>query len=348
MGHGRRPGRSVGASSVEHTGIPDAGSLCVSGFSERRLTQFLSPAKRFLLKLAHYARYGPVGLDDPQEEVEVWLRGPGEPKGRYAQQRHRRAPPVHDRSDAPSERGTAAGGQPFRLTMHDRRSPQRLLGVIHMHLVRTIDLGDHRFCLFEVDGSENLSVPAGSASVFTIYRNSGTPGSRRRKNPYNFQMNPRDLRGSHVFYICPRPVVLVSVEHEGSANLFSMDLIGPTDSPWFSMALRSTSPAVRLMQQSRRMALAGAPFAYRDIAYELGKHHRLPSIDWATLPFKTTRSAAVQPPGAGRGAPRSRGERPGIPPGGLACVVPDFGGKEDTVPAGVRGPQLFHAFGAYR
>jgi flavin reductase (DIM6/NTAB) family NADH-FMN oxidoreductase RutF len=66
-----------------------------------------------------------------------------------------------------------------------------------------------------------------------------------------------------------------------------MDLIGPTDSPWYSMALRSTSPAVRLMQQSRRMALASIPFTYKAIAYELAKHHKQASIDWSTLPFAT-------------------------------------------------------------
>jgi flavin reductase (DIM6/NTAB) family NADH-FMN oxidoreductase RutF len=93
-----------------------------------------------------------------------------------------------------------------------------------------------------------------------------------------------------VFYICPRPVVLVSVEHEGLGNMFPMDLIGPTDSPWYTMALRSTSPAVKLMQESRRMALASIPASYKDVAYELGKHHKLKRIDWSTLPFTTIRS----------------------------------------------------------
>jgi flavin reductase (DIM6/NTAB) family NADH-FMN oxidoreductase RutF len=222
------------------------------------LTQFLTPAGRFLLKLARYARYGPVGLNDPQEEVEVWLRGPGDPKDVTRNNVIAALRPftigvmLHRNETQPRD------GQPFRLTMHDRRTPQRLLGVIHIHLVRTIDLGDHRFCLFEVDGSENLSVPAASLRLYYLQEQRRAK-QRRRKNPYNFQMTPADLRASHVFYICPRPVVFVSVEHEGSANLFPMDLIGPTDSPWFSMALRSTSPAVRLMQQSRRMALAGTP-----------------------------------------------------------------------------------------
>ena len=164
---------------------------------------------------------------------------------------------------------------------------------------------------------------------------------RRRKNPYNFQMTSGDLRASHVFYICPRPVVLVSVEHEGSANLFPMDLIGPTDSPWFSMALRSTSPAVRLMQQSRRMALAGTPFAYRDIAYALGKHHQLSSIDWATLPFPTTPSPLFHLPVPAEALRVREVSVTGISRSRLACVVPDFGGKGDHLPRTQAGPSCF-------
>ena len=89
-----------------------------------------------------------------------------------------------------------------------------------------------------------------------------------------------------MFSICPAAVVPVTVEHEGAGNMFPMDLIGPTnligtgDSPWYTMALRSSSPAVRLMQQSRQMALASVPLLY-DAAYEMGRHHRKPSTDWA-------------------------------------------------------------------
>jgi flavin reductase (DIM6/NTAB) family NADH-FMN oxidoreductase RutF len=310
------------------------------------LTQFLSPAKRLLLKLAHYARYGPVGLDDPQDEIEVWLRGPCEPKNVtrnnvVAALRPFTIGVMFDRSESqPRE------GQPFRLSMHDRGTPQELLGVIHLRLARSIDLPGHRFCLFEVDGCENLCVPAVSLRLY-YFEEQRRAEQRKRKNPYNFQMTPGDLRASHVFYICPRPVVLVSVEHEGAGNLFPMDLIGPTDSRWFSMALRSTSPAVRLMQQSRRMALAGVPFAYRDVAYELGKHHRLSNIDWAALPFATTRSSLFGLP---------------VPDAALrvreVCVreFHEVGShvlfltsvERESVPAGARGPQLFHSFGAYR
>jgi flavin reductase (DIM6/NTAB) family NADH-FMN oxidoreductase RutF len=83
-------------------------------------------------------------------------------------------------------------------------------------------------------------------------------------------------------------VVLVTVEHEGAGNMFPMDLIGPTDSPWYTMALRNTSPAVRLMQQSRRMVLASIPLSLKAAAYAMGKHHKETTIDWASLPFPTT------------------------------------------------------------
>jgi flavin reductase (DIM6/NTAB) family NADH-FMN oxidoreductase RutF len=310
------------------------------------LTRILAPAKRFFLKLAHYVRYDAVGLNDPQEDVEVWLRGPSCRKevtrnNVVAALRPFTIGVMFHRTETPP-----AEGQSFHLSLHDRRAPQRLLGAIHLHLARIIDLGEHRFCLFEVDGSENLSVPAASLRLYYL-REKRRAEKRLRQNPYNFQMTPADLRASHVFYICPRPVVLVSVEHEGAANLFPMDLIGPTDSPWFSMALRSTSPAVRLMQESRRMALASAPFAYRDIAYELGKHHKLSSIDCATLPFATTRSPLFNLPVPT--AALSVGEvrvREYHEVGSHVLFLTSVEGE--TIPPDARGPHLFHAFGAYR
>jgi flavin reductase (DIM6/NTAB) family NADH-FMN oxidoreductase RutF len=187
------------------------------------------------------------------------------------------------------EEAPALEGERWRLCMRERREPDRLLGVIHLRMAHGIPLPEHRFNLFETSGYENYCVPALSLQLYYLQQQ-GRAAWRRRRNPYNFQMTRTDLRCSYVFYICPRPVVLVSVEHEDAGNLFPMDLIGPTDSPWFSMALRSTSPAVRLMQQSRRMALASVPFEYKNVAYELGKHHRKTNIDWTGLPLKMTRS----------------------------------------------------------
>jgi flavin reductase (DIM6/NTAB) family NADH-FMN oxidoreductase RutF len=180
-------------------------------------------------------------------------------------------------------------GRPLRLCMHERDGAECLLGVIHLRFVQSIPLPEHRLCLFEAPRFENFCVDALSLQLYDRYEQ-WLAERRQRSNPHNFLMTTDDVRCSHVFYICPRPVVLVTVEHEGGGNMFPMDLIGPTDSPWYTMALRSTSPAARLMQQSRRMALASIPLSLKAAAYEMGKHHKKTNIDWASLPFPTAAS----------------------------------------------------------
>jgi len=304
------------------------------------------PAKQRLRSLVNFPRYGPLGLHDPQSHVAVWLDGLGEPRdvtrnNVVAALRPFTIGIMFGRDESPVLEGRA-----LRLSMRERRSG-RVLGSIGLRLVRSIPLEEHRFCLFETSGSENRCVTAPNLGLYYL-RQRWREERRRRKNPYNFQMTRAGLRASYCFYLCPRPVVLVTVVHGELGNMFPMDLIGPTDSPWFSMALRKTSPAVRLMQESRRMALASAPFAYRDIAYELGKHHALETIDWAKLPFATTCSPLF-----------------GYPVAEAALRVREVEVKEfhdvgshmlfitsivrETVPrGGTGGPQMFHAFSSYR
>lgn len=88
-------------------------------------------------------------------------------------------------------------------------------------------------------------------------------------------------------YVRPRPVVLVSVEYAGGSNLFPMDLIGSLSNEKFTLALRSTSPAVALLRNSRRAVLADVPADRKSTAYDLGAHHKSKSIDWSSLPFSS-------------------------------------------------------------
>jgi flavin reductase (DIM6/NTAB) family NADH-FMN oxidoreductase RutF len=242
-----------------------------------------------LATLLDLPRYDAIALRDPQQDVEVWLRGLNEPinvtsNNVVAALRPFTIGIMLPRHDTPPLDKT------LQLAMHQRGGSKRLLGAIYLRPARSLPLPGHQFCLFETTGCENYCVSAPGLRLYYL-RERWRAEIRKRKNPYNFQMTRADLRASYVFYLCPRPVVLVSVEHEQSSNIFPMDLIGPTDSPWYSMALRSTSPAVRLMQQSRRMALASIPFTYKAAAYELSKHHKQAGIDWSTLPFPTMPSA---------------------------------------------------------
>jgi flavin reductase (DIM6/NTAB) family NADH-FMN oxidoreductase RutF len=303
--------------------------------------------RRRLATLVNPPRYAAVGLHDPQQHVEVFLDGLGEPRNVtrnnvVAALRPFTVGIMFETGSAPSP-----NGQRLRLRFHERDGSKAFLGAFDLRMATVVTLPQHRFCLFETSGGENCCVSSLNLGLYHRIEKSRAK-ARQRKNPYNFRMEQGDLYRSHIFYLCPRPVVLVTVEHEGAGNMFPMDLIGPTDSPWFSMALRLTSPAVRLMQESRRMALASVPFAYKDIAYQLGVHHRKTSIDWVSLPFATRPSPVF-----------------GLPIAVNALRVMevkvtefrDVGSHElfvnsvesDTGPAdGADSLQLFHAFSSYR
>ena len=114
---------------------------------------------------------------------------------------------------------------------------------------------------------------------------------RHRDTSSPFQMSPAALQYLAVFYICPRPVVLVSVEDGEHSNLFPMDLIGPLDDEFFVLSLRSTSASVPAMANSRRAVLVDISIEDRSLAYALGRHHRGPAMDWNELPCAVERSA---------------------------------------------------------
>jgi flavin reductase (DIM6/NTAB) family NADH-FMN oxidoreductase RutF len=298
---------------------------------------------RRLRTLVNLPRYGAVALNDPQRQVEVWFEGAGEPRDvtRNNVVVALRPFTIGVMFDADT---AAVHDSVGRLCMRDPGS-HRLLGSIHLRPAGGIALPGRHFRLFETTACENYCVPPAHLRFYDL-RERWRAELRQRRNPFNFRMTPMDLRCSYVFYICPRPVVLVTVEHQGASNMFPMDLIGPTGSPWFSMALRSTSPAVRLMKESRRMALASVPFHYQSVAYELGKHHRLPSVDFAKLPFPTKVSSMFGLP-VMEEALRVREVRVeefhevGSHVLFVTSVVSD-------APAAAEGRQLFHAFSSYR
>jgi flavin reductase (DIM6/NTAB) family NADH-FMN oxidoreductase RutF len=285
-------------------------------------------------------------MNDPQQAVRVWLQGHGEPIDVTSNNVVAALRPFT--LGVMFHRAHSADGfdQPLRLSMREQSRAAPLLGTIELHHVRTINLPQHQFCLFETIDCENFCVGPGRL-LFYDWLELRKAQARQRKNPYNFRMTPTDLRCSRVFYICPRPVVLVTVEHQGKGNMFPMDLIGPTDSPWYSMALRSTSPAVELMKQSKRMALASVPVSYQAAAYELGKHHRMTSIDWAALPFPTVSSPLFGLPVI-EAALRLREVRVEEyhEVGSHVLFVTSI--ERETLPNSPRSPQLFHRYSSFR
>jgi flavin reductase (DIM6/NTAB) family NADH-FMN oxidoreductase RutF len=164
-----------------------------------------------------------------------------------------------------------------------------VLGSLNLGTARRVEAVPAALTLFEVTGGADRCLGWARRTLDNGLRQMR---GQRIADPYNFSMDPDALRQLLVFYICPRPVVLVSVEDGQHSNIFPMDLIGPVGPDLFTLALRTTSQSVATMCSARQMAISSVPASHRETAYRLGTHHRRTKVDWSTLPFGVVRSPA--------------------------------------------------------
>ncbi len=304
--------------------------------------------KRLLLGAETIPQWAAIGLRAPQQHIRVWLHG---------------LPDSHEPLDL-TRNATVAAMRPFTiatclpqsvpeqrlaqcspsLVMRENLANGRTLGRIDLTYRRSLAVPGQQIALFDAKGQHNYCLsPLRLQLHYLLARR-----ARRHKvqsSAYNFEMAPPDLHSMFVFYICPRPVVLVTASWNGASNIFPMDLIGPTDSPYFLLALRHTSPAVQLMQRSRRITFGDVPAAYRDIAYDLGRHHKAESIDLSQLPFETVSSPTWSLPvaKASLGVTEVEVEQ-SVSVGSHELFVTRVVHEERWQP----GPQLFHISGLYQ
>lgn len=185
----------------------------------------------------------------------------------------------------------------FVLKVRPRAEDAHWVGEIALRYQRDVGTDAAKISLFTVAGHRNCTLPPADYLRFRFRQRWEI---FRDKTPYNFRMIPSELFALYVFYYVPRPVYLVSVAFEGAANIFPMDLVGRMGGDLFLLALRSTSPAIRLMTGSKRLALTAVPFGEKDVAYKLGTHHKKETIDWDALPFP-----GIPSPGFGIQVPAS-------------------------------------------
>lgn len=179
-----------------------------------------------------------------------------------------------------------AGPHPV-LEYRDRVSG-RLLGKLQLLRTTTVSAEGSTLALYHVAAGRHrcLAWPLRPWNTWLqnrLMRNSNA-------SPHSL-MVPAATQQLMIAYLCPRPVVLVSVDAPGHHNLFPMDLIGPLGrSGLFTLALRSTNVSVAIMREQRRIALSCMPAAMKDAVYALSVHHKQPLVDWTALPFPVRRS----------------------------------------------------------
>lgn len=165
---------------------------------------------------------------------------------------------------------------------------RRTVGALELIGVRDCLTRAARIALFEVRGAAQYCLQWPYRPWNRYLQNRAI--RRQRRRPDNFWIPPQAVQQLMVFYICPRQVVLVSVEDGEHRNLFPMDLIGPVAADRFTLALRNTSRSVPVMKRARRVALSDVAAADCGLAYSLGANHRQPLGDWRSLPCATARS----------------------------------------------------------
>jgi flavin reductase (DIM6/NTAB) family NADH-FMN oxidoreductase RutF len=168
-----------------------------------------------------------------------------------------------------------------------------LMGALSLRREEGPRAAGHGHAVFEVWRGENHCARLGERIWDAgVYRWTNW----RKRNQPGFSMTTRAIEQSMVFYICPRPVYLVSVDDGERSNIFPMDLVGPLGPDEFSLALRNTSPSVETIKLARRVVMSGIAADDQKIAYQLGAHHRKLQIDTSDLPFKLARSKQLSLP----------------------------------------------------
>ena len=234
-----------------------------------------------------------VALTDPQSEVRVWLSGLGAPLDVTHVNVIATARPFTvgiGLENIPDE--ATIKSTPLFLGFSDRSGDTSLLGEIQLSYAETIRIGDRVLCLFRTTRSTNRCLP--KSVVWRRHLDFARQQQRVAKGPSppETKMITRELFALSTFYICPRPVVLVSVVDGKAGNIFPMDLIGPIGRQHFSLALHCTSTAIPLIERSRRVALSSVPAEQISIAYALGKNHKKADFHWNQVPFDLTTSPA--------------------------------------------------------
>ncbi|MCW0202866.1 MAG: flavin reductase [Rhodanobacter thiooxydans] len=169
----------------------------------------------------------------------------------------------------------------------------RLLGVLQLTRAASVAADNTSLTLYHVATGEHRCLGWPRRPWNTWLQNRVM---RKHRASNHLNMEPAVAQQLMIAYLCPRPVILVSVDAPGHRNIFPMDLIGPLQrSGLFSLALRSTNVSVPTMREVRRVALSGIPAAMKDVVYQLSAHHKQPLADWAELPFpvRATRASGI-------------------------------------------------------
>jgi flavin reductase (DIM6/NTAB) family NADH-FMN oxidoreductase RutF len=254
--------------------------------------------KRLVLGPAVFPLQCTIGLRAPQSEISVWLdSGTGTLRDVTLSNMIAGMQPlvIGIGTDCAESRSAVANKQPI-LIFREQKGNQLILGEIALKWIDTLSVGTAQLRLFQALGSANYCLPKTRQWVRYFYHRCQKWRSGTRSTVSGIPISQRELRCLYAFYICPRPVALVSVMNRDAGNIFPMDLIGSFADDCFALTLHADSGPAPLMENSGKIALSNIPMEQIQLAYALGKNHNKKSVDCSRMAFATTPSPSYQLP----------------------------------------------------
>jgi len=246
--------------------------------------------KRITLGDAEIHQSCTVGLPDPQLETRVWLEGLGDPLDITNNHVVACASPFTVGIGLNREQNRQAERRRLSVKFRKRDGDQSLLAKVTLRRAETLTGARQELSLFHIRSCENYCRPRPLLLAYELYN--AFERWRTDRNP-EIRMSMLGARSMTAFFICPRPVVLVSAIDGPTRNIFPMNLLGCISEGYFAFALNSLRKAAPLVKRAGRVALSSIPFKHAGLVRQLGKNHRLESADWDRLPFTTKPSTVL-------------------------------------------------------
>ena len=99
------------------------------------------------------------------------------------------------------------------------------------------------------------------------------------------------LKSFAAAYSYPRKVRIVSFKHDAYFNIFPMDLLGEiSEDNQYVFGLRHTNITLSKIIETKKIVVSEVSYKYKDVVYQLGKHHGSNPPTFDSLPFKTIKS----------------------------------------------------------
>ena len=260
------------------------------------IAQLQRHARKILLGPTDLPLTVDVPLQIPQTETRVWLHGLGEP--RDVTSRHSIACISPFLVCIGFESGEFVSGPRMlgkRLSLKFCRNTleRELLAEIGLEFASMPDTKDRVFSLFRAVNCRNYCLSPARLLAHDLFN---IHGNRKTRKSTGQNVSTLEMRCNAAIFICPRPVVLVSVVDGDRGNIFPMNLFGTLGGNCLGFALNSSRTAAPLASRVRRVALSSIPYRQIAAARELRKNHRQTSIRWEELPFPTQGSKTFHIP----------------------------------------------------